>query len=135
MAGAVDNVGFFRTEKGKEGVTYKGQCYRHDRQGTDGIFWRCLKDSCRGRIMTDFNRANPFVRSEHNHPADADSSKVREVRENLRKRAHDEQTSIPVIYQQETRVLANNPLAAAKMPAYPSVSSTFINQANIVEYF
>jgi hypothetical protein len=129
MAGPVDRIASFLTEKGKDAITFRGHCYRLDRSGADGLYWRCLKDNCRGRIMTDFTRNNPQYRTEHNHPADFDTSKVREVRENLRKRAHDETTTpIPVIYQQETRTLANHPLAAAKMPGYPSVNATMYRE-------
>jgi hypothetical protein len=83
MAGVGDAVVYFRTEKGKDAITFRGHCYRHDRMGADGIFWRCSREGCRGRIMTDINRDNPVVRTEHNHPADFDSSKVREVRDKL----------------------------------------------------
>lgn len=76
MAFAAYNVAYFRTEKGKDAVTFRGYCYRLDRVDTDGVYWQCLQDSCRRRIKTDSRRANPAVLTEHNHPADLNNSKV-----------------------------------------------------------
>jgi hypothetical protein len=128
MANAGDEVVYFRTEKGKDAIAYRGHCYRLDRSGVNGLYWRCLKNNCRGRVMTDINRDNLEVRTDHDHNPDFDGATVREVRERLRKRAFEENIPIPQIYQQEVGPLANRPMIAARMPGYPSVNVTMYRE-------
>lgn len=119
-------VSQFKTEKGKEAISYNGFSYRYVQMGKDGsLFWRCLDDSCSGRIMTDAQDIqNLQLRTPHNHDPDEDGATVRLVRETLRTRASKELTAIPEIYQQEQLKLAANPNAAARLPPLSSVSST-----------
>lgn len=117
----------FKTEKGKEGLSYDGFCYRLDKVAADGstMYWRCIdKKSCKGRIATDARRRHPTVRNTHDHPPVAPKVKVREVRTELRNRAATETLPLHAIYRSEIQSLANFPAAAAMMPSFASVSSS-----------
>jgi hypothetical protein len=54
-------VCMFKSEKGKNCISFDGFSYRFAKRGVDGtIYWRCLDDrSCRGRISTDNDNSNP----------------------------------------------------------------------------
>jgi hypothetical protein len=121
-----DDINEFKTEKGKEGIGYMGHIYRFAKRGADGcLYWRCLlKDDCRGRLQTDANKGNPQLRTQHCHVANEDEVRVRCARERLRQRASHETAPTPQIYREEVLALAQHPGAAARMPAYESVSAT-----------
>jgi len=91
-------------------------------------YWRCLlRDDCKGRLVTDRNKGNPQLRTEHCHAANEDKVKVRCTREQLRMRAANETTPITQIYRQEVQGLVHHPGAAGRMPAYESVATTMYN--------
>ena len=116
----------FKTEKGKNGLAYRGYTYRFGKRNNDkSIFWRCLYSKiCPGTLKTDEHKQNLFEKNCHNHLPQPEAAVVREVRNSLRERAHNETTLLPTIYRQETNRLVNNAVAAAIMPVYASVSST-----------
>ncbi len=117
----------FKTEKGKDGLSFDGFCYRLDQPGADGntLYWRCIdKKSCKGRIATDARYRHPTIRKVHSYLPVVSKVKVREVRKKLRDRAATETLSLNAIYREEILPLANFPAAAAMMPPYASVSTS-----------
>lgn len=96
-------LSYFRTEKGKNGISFSGFTYRYARTGADGaLYWRCLLDSCNGRMKTDANKANPQICTQHRGhlPNDAEVTS-RESRETLRTRAANETAPLAQIYREE----------------------------------
>ena len=125
MANQIDII---RTEKGENGVCYNGFTYRYDSTlKNNKISWRCLeRKECRGRIWTDNDAtySNAVERHPHCHVELQDKCEVLRVKTAIRKRATEENIGLCAIYRQETARLAANPVAAAIMPAYRSMSST-----------
>ena len=127
----------FKTEKGRQGVSYKGFCYRFAKRGADGsLQWRCVhSDYCSGRLRTEEDYSDP-VETGKGHSLkclpDVNVTAVRQVRTSLRERAASEITPLPTIYREETAVLANQPAAAAIMPVFASVSSSMYRDRQAV---
>lgn len=119
MANAVK---LFKTEKGKDGICFDNYCYRFDKRlADDSRTWRCIQSkACNGRLQTSDDLSNPVLRTPHNSAIrhSDEEALLREVRTKLRTRAAGEDTPIPAIYRQETRVLAPNATAAAVMPSF-----------------
>jgi hypothetical protein len=117
----------FTTPKNRPGISHAGYCYRFDKYNSnkDQKFWRCIKQSCVGRVSTDINDANLQVRNvNHNHPPVPEEVTVRRTVNVLNRRARNESvSSLPQIYRQEIVALAAEPLVAAAMPAYRSVQA------------
>lgn len=87
--------------------------------------WRCLDSrTCNGRLITEDDYTDPMVTRPHNHQPNPDKVLVRKVRTAVRRRAAEETTPLPAIYQQETAQLANNSAAAAMMPSYNDVATS-----------
>lgn len=119
-------VSEFVTEKGKEGVGYRGYLYRYGSCDTEGtVRWRCLSSkTCNAALQTGQDKTNPTEKGFHTHPPKPEEVRVRNVRTNLRKRARTETTPIPAVYRTETNPLAASPVVAALMPSLKSVSSS-----------
>jgi hypothetical protein len=89
------------------------------------MYWRCIDNkSCNGRLKTEADGSRPEERGFHTHLPDPDKATVRDVCFAIRTRAATDVVSIPSIYREETRALANAPAAAVLMPPYHSVSTT-----------
>ena len=75
-------VVLFRTEKGKEGVTYQGYSYRFAKDGKldDRRYWLCIDNKmCKGRIATNADLTNPEIRQGHNHASNPEKVKVSSI--------------------------------------------------------
>ena len=63
------NPRLFTTDKGKEGLIHNDFCYREvkKRAADRGIFWRCVRKDCQGRMKTDEDKAIVLYGGGHNH--------------------------------------------------------------------
>ena len=128
------NPRLFTTDKGKEGLIHNDFCYREvkKRAADGGIFWRCVRKDCQGRMKTDEDKAIVLYGGGRNHQPNVIEVAVREVKTLLRKRARTETTPIPSIYWQETATLAATPAAAAQMPTFLSLSHTLYRERRAI---
>jgi hypothetical protein len=124
---AADDITLFTTEKGKDGLGFRGFLYRLGKYNADDtILWRCLeRKTCPGTLKTNGAKQNAVEVNAHTYyTPKPELVVVRKVRTNVRTRTCEETTALPTIYRQETNRLINNPVAAALMPVYASISST-----------
>jgi hypothetical protein len=118
----------FKTEKGRDGISFDNYCYRFDKRLADGSrTWRCIESrACNGRLLTRDDFSNPVLRTPHDLTIRHcyEEAMLRDVRTKLRQRAATEDTPIPAIYRQETQVFAHNPTAAALTPSFAKAKTT-----------
>ena len=96
---------FVKTHRGGIALHFEGHKYMKIREGSNGLtFWRCSchKSGCPARATSE--GTSVVVRQQHNHPASEDTLVVEKSVSNMRKRAREETTSVPRIYDQAMQV-------------------------------
>ncbi|KAL3698416.1 hypothetical protein R1sor_012492 [Riccia sorocarpa] len=116
----------FKTSRGRDAIAYEGYSYRFDRRSASGVmFWRCMKEGCRGRLQTDAGMSQPVGREvDHSHPSSMEDGMIRVAYTRMRDRAANEDTPIPRIYQEEANRLASSESASAMLPVLHSIDSS-----------
>ena len=97
---------FVNTHRGGKALHYEGHKYLKIRDGRNGqVFWRCSlhKSGCTARATSEGKSV--IVRQEHSHPTSEDTLQVEKAVSNMRKRAREETTSVPRIYDQTLQVM------------------------------
>ena len=87
---------------------------------------RCAKRICPARITTEGNEVLQQTNG-HNHPVDGVEAEVERVKHGLRKRAREEVTPIPAIYNDALVNIATqveDEAVAARLPTFPSLKSS-----------
>ena len=85
-------------QKGGEALIWQGCKFTLNCKMTNGKkYWRCAKRVCPARITTDGNQVLQQTNG-HSHPVDGVEAEVERVKHELRKRAQEEVTPIPAIY-------------------------------------
>ncbi len=75
------------------------------REGKNGmVFWRCSqhKSGCTARATSE--GTSVVVQQQHSHPASQETLAVEKAVSNMRKRAREDPTSVPRIYDQAMQV-------------------------------
>ncbi|KAL3688401.1 hypothetical protein R1sor_014710 [Riccia sorocarpa] len=121
----MDQIFRFKTSRGRDAISFNGYSYRLDRRSASGdLFWRCLKEGCRGRLQTDVEMSQPVVRgADHSHPSSVEDDMIRVAYTRMRERAAYETTPIPLIYQDEANRLASSEAASAMLPVLQSLDT------------
>ena len=98
---------FVQTHRGGKALLHEGYKYLKIRDGKECTFWRCErhKSQCPARVTTNEGSVQSS-RGEHNHPPDLAANKVETAISNMRKRAREETTTIPQIYDEALQVLS-----------------------------
>ena len=116
---------FIKTQKGGEALIWDGAKFTLNRDMENGTkYWRCGKRSCPARITTDGTELLQQTNG-HNHAIDGVEAQIDRVKDRLKKRAREEITPIPTIYN-DTLVdiaRAQDVSVAARLPTYPSMKS------------
>ena len=117
---------FIRTQKGGEALIWDGAKFTLNRDMKNGTkYWRCGKRTCPARVTTEGNELLQQT-NRHNHAIDGIEAKVEKVKSSLRKRAREEITPIPTIYNDALVDIASaqeEESVAARLPTYPSMKS------------
>ena len=99
---------FVQTHRGEKALPHEGYKYLKIRDGKECMFWRCErerhKSQCPARVTTHEGSVQSSW-GEHNHPPDLAANKVETAISNMRKRAREETTTIPQIYNETLQVL------------------------------
>ena len=96
---------FVTTHRGGKALHYQGYIYTKIRDGKEGItFWRCQdhKSGCLARASSE--GSSVIVRREHDHPPNNAMCTKERVMSTMRKREHEESTSINRIYDDALQV-------------------------------
>ena len=115
------------TQKGGEALIWQGCKFTLNRKMVNGKkYWRCAKRICPARITTEGNEVLQQTNG-HNHPVDGVEAEVERVKHGLRKRAREEVTPIPAIYNDALVDIATqveDEAVAARLPTFPSLKSS-----------
>ena len=87
--------------------------------------WRCCKRSCPARVTTHGSELLAQTNG-HNHPVDPTETRVEEIKSNLRKRAREELTPVPCIYNEALIELStqDRDSVAAQLPMFSLLKSS-----------
>ena len=118
---------FITTQKGEPALIFNGSHFTLNRKMDTGvIYWRCVKRTCPARITTQDEELLQQTAG-HNHPVDAVDCEVQAIRSQMRKRAREEITPIPAIYNEQLISLNTHPernSIAPKLPNFTSLKSS-----------
>ena len=123
---------FIETYRGGKALLYEGYKYLKIRDGKDYTFWRCERhrSQCSAKVTTHESTVQS-CRGEHNHPPDVTANQVVQTIGKMRKRAHEESTTIPLIYNEALQDLsqcANKESVAANMPTLSFLKSNLYRE-------
>ena len=117
-----------KTQKGGEALIWHGSKFTLNRNMANGKkYWRCSKRTCPARVTSEENEVTQQTNS-HNHPVYGVEVQIERVKSGLRKRAREEVTPIPAIYNNTLVDIATNleknEAVAGRLPTFtlPSVS-------------
>ena len=92
-----NNMEIIKTQKG-EALIWQGSKFTLNHTMARGKkYWRCCKRTCPARVTTEEGEVLQQTNG-HNHPVDGVEAQVERVKHKLRKRAREEVTPIPSIY-------------------------------------
>ena len=123
---------FIETHCGGKALLYESYKYLKIRDGKDHTFWRCERhrSQCPAKVTTHETTVQS-CRGEHNHPPDVAANQVVATIGKMRKRAREESTTIPQIYDEALQDLSqcgNKENVAAKMPTLSSLKSNLYRE-------
>ena len=96
------HVEIFQTSKGKPLIFYEGYKLYNNRTNKDGsMYFVCRTKGCKVSMRVKENNILRKSDHIHNHEADGDDCVTLRVMCGMRKRAREETTPIPTIYDQE----------------------------------
>lgn len=134
----MDILEFIESGKGRRQALYKGYKYclkRTNKNGTKN--WRCVNSNnnkeCSGSITTDTEDKSVMYEGKHNcsKTPNAAYTDVEKCKFNCKKRAREELTSIPKIFEEEFHQPKNSGFQfVTEMPDYTSMKSTLYRQRN-----
>lgn len=129
MAAVQTRLDFIPTKRGGVNVLWNDYKYRLNRKKDDWSSWKCTVANCRARICTTNNLLTHVGEHAHNHEINAFKRQVEEVKSRIRKRAREELTPLPTIYDDEVTALHDqSPLEAAHFPTFYSVRAGLYRQ-------
>ena len=89
---------FITTTKGKPALLFDGSRFTLNRRMDNEVcYWRCAKRICPARITTEGNDLKQQT-APHNHAVDVVDTQVKAIQSDMRKRAREEITPVPAIY-------------------------------------
>ena len=123
---------FIETHRGGKALLYEGYKYLKIHDGKDHMFWRCEqhRSQCPAKVTTHETTVQS-CREEHNHPPDVAANQVVVRIGKMRKRACEESTTIPQIYNEALQDLTqcgNRESVAANMPTLSSLKSNLYRE-------
>ena len=126
------------TQKGGEALIWQGYKFTLNRTMANGKkYWRCSKRSCQARLTSEGVEVAQQTNG-HNHAIDGVEAQVERVKHNLRKRAREEVTPIPSIYNDALVDIATNSeeneALAGRLPTFPSLKSSLNGDRDIDSY-
>ncbi len=96
---------FVQTHRGGAALHFEGHKYLEIKEGKNGmVFWRCSQHKSRCTARATSEGTSVVVRQQHSHPASQETLAVEKAVSNMRKRAREETTSVPRIYDQAMQV-------------------------------
>ena len=84
------NFAEIQSQKGGPKLLVDGHIYVKNSTGTNSIYWNCVKrksSNCKGRIGTNLTKTEPFLITEHIHPASQTECEVAKIRSAMKSRA------------------------------------------------
>ena len=100
-------------------------------------YWRCSKRSFPARLTSEGVEVTQQTNG-HNHAIDGVEAQVEGVKHNLRKRAREEVTPIPSIYNDTLVDIATNSeeneAPSGRLPTFPSLKSSLNGDRDIDSY-
>lgn len=135
MANAALNVSFIPSNRANgRYLTYLGYLFKINRKRNENTYWKCLQQNCKATIVTMDDNIRRIGGEEHNHPSEAAEIEVRRTLESMRKRARDDITPMPSLYEEEVCKLRNTPwtdettAVARSLPTYQTVKDTLYRE-------
>ena len=118
---------FITNQKGNKSLLWNGSRFIVNRKMDNGtIYWRCCKRSCTARVTTQGSELLAQTNG-HNHPIDSTETRVEEIKGNLRKRAREELTPVPRIYNEaliELSTQEDRDSVAAQLSMFSSLKAS-----------
>ena len=117
-------IEFITTTKGKPALICDGRRLTLNRRMENGVcYWRCAKRTCPARITTEGNDLKHQT-APHNHAVD---TQVKTIQSDMRKRAREEITPVPAIYNDHLIRLSTHSdrdSIALQLPTFTSMKSS-----------
>lgn len=130
MAQADIQITFVPTKRGGRLLVRNGYKFRVNNKKDTWISWKCVERGCLATLCTR-NDLISKIGNDHHHPPAAHTVAVSKVMQNIKKRAFEEITPIPTIYNDELVALRTDECpdnVARHMPTFQQVKDSLYRQ-------
>ena len=113
---------FITTQKGGRALILEGAKFTLNRTVEDGKqYWRCSKRSCPARVTSQGQEISQQA-AMHNHPVNRTAVRIEKEKVNMKKRAREETTPVPTIYNDAIVTLSTSEHRSSVVPEMPIYS-------------